>query len=252
LWPLTILVLFGCSGDGESGSPRDLSPTDLARPDRAAADLAPTLADMPPPRPDGGSNLGGPCKADHHCTAGLTCDTSLPGGHCGRSCKADGDCGGKRWGCFDGACRVRCQVRAPLTDCRAYYRCRLEGSRASCVADCTLAGCKAPLTCHKQSGLCVNPKGGTLGAACGVGIGDCTGTPNGVCLALLSNTKPYCTLACSPFTTPCPTDLPGAQCSIGDVKGEYCLFTCDTQKPQCPHKDMKCKKYGNYALCLQE
>ncbi len=91
-----------------------------------------------------------------------------------------------------------------------------------------------------------------MGSACGIGLGDCTGTPNGVCLSLISMTKPYCTLPCSPFTAPCPSDVPGARCSAGDAKGEYCLFTCDSKAPKCPHKNMKCKTISKYDLCVQE
>lgn len=243
------LLLWGCS-DGEEGQTTDARPGDLAAADLGLDRIPQT--DLAPPRPDGKTNLGAACSADHHCSTGLTCDTSQPNGMCTRSCKADAECGGGvRWGCFSGACRTRCNVRSPLNDCRASYVCRLQAGKASCAADCTAKPCAGTLTCDKNSGLCLNPKGGSVGAACGTGIGDCSGTPNGVCITLGSMSKAICTLPCSPFTAPCPSSVTGAYCSAGDVKGEYCLFTCDTKAPKCPHKTMICKSVGNYALCLQ-
>ena len=107
------------------------------------------------------------------------------------------------------------------------------------------------MTCDKDSGLCLDPKGGGIGAACGVAYGDCSGTPNGVCYSISSLQKPFCTVPCTPFTMPCPVKIKGAYCAAGKNNAELCLFICDPKQPQCPRTDMQCVTISqDVSICL--
>lgn len=251
-WALTATLLTLSCSDGGSYKMLDQGSPDgpPATPDlKSNPDLLPL--DLAPRRPDGASNIGAACSVDHDCTAGLVCDTSMPGGLCTRPCKADAECGATRFSCLDNKCLPTCNIRSPASDCRKQYVCQLLAGKSLCKPDCNVSGvCKTGLSCDKKSGVCLNPKGGTLGAACGVGVGDCSGTANGVCLAIISMTKAYCTIPCSPFAADCPTDVEGAYCTAGDIKGEYCVFYCDAKAPKCPHSKMQCKQLGSSELCI--
>lgn len=256
--PAAVLALIFClSCDDQDPAEWNLdaavsAPDTLPRPDQSSPpDRA--LPDLVPWRPDGPSTMGKACAADSQCSAGLVCDTSMPDGMCTRACAADTQCG-SFFSCRDKKCVPRCNVRTPVSDCRARYVCQLQAGKSWCTPSCAATGvCASGLTCDKKSGLCLNPKGGTLGAACGVSIGDCSGTPNGVCLAVISMTKPYCTVPCSPFAGDCPTEVPGAYCTAGSLTGEYCVFYCDTKKSiTCPHTKMQCKALGSYELCIPQ
>jgi len=250
---VAILLISGCSDrdplpGADSGAPDQGTTTDtLPWPDKTPA------SDKLPWRPDGPSTMGKACTADSACSAGLVCDTSMPDGLCTKTCQADTECGAG-YGCVDSKCMPGCNVRAPVNDCRNKYKCQLLAGKSRCAADCNESGtCKTGLSCDKKSGLCLSPKGGTLGAACGVSIGDCSGTPNGVCLAVISMVKPYCTVPCSPFAGDCPSDVPGAYCTAGSLKGEYCVFYCDSKKKEkCPHTKMQCKQLSKYELCIPQ
>lgn len=208
--------------------------------DQSLPDTAP-LPDSPPSRPDGRPNLGSTCSADHHCSEGLHCDRSLPDGLCTRTCQTDPECGGGRWGCHDGICLQRCNPRAIIDPCRERYVCRIEGPRALCVADCREVTCKTGWFCESQSGLCVDTSAGTMGAPCGKELGNCDGTPNGVCYSLdpLSG-KGFCTIPCAPFTKPCPVQLKTAACVLGRAEAPFCAFLCNPKAPSCPHPQLSC------------
>ncbi len=244
---LGLVVLGGCS-DSSDGVDAAL---DLSRPD-AAPDRAPP--DRPPTRPDGKLNVGHPCTADYHCSVGLTCDTAQPGGMCTQQCKADKDCKVSSAGCHDGWCRPLCSPRAIVSTCRVDHVCRLDKIQGFCVGRCQKVGCKPDWTCDKDSGLCVNPKAGGLGAACGLIEGTCEGTPNGICILIHSSYKAFCTVPCAPFTKGCPTQFAGAYCAASKANTEYCVFICDPKKPdspKCPEEKMACVTVGkNYHMCL--
>lgn len=247
-----LLLAGGCSpgGSADSGAAPDAAVDlilDLAAPDRAPPDLSPT-------RPDGKLNLGHACAHDAHCSTGLVCDTSQPGGICTRSCKAHQDCGLTSAGCHKGSCRPLCSPRAIISTCRTDHVCLLDGTKGFCVGSCTQVGCQSGWTCDKDSGLCVNPKAGGIGAACGLSIGTCEGTPNGICILLSSNYKAFCTVPCAPFTKACPAQFGGAYCAASKPDTEYCVFVCDPQnpdKPKCPSEKMSCVTVAkDYSLCL--
>lgn len=245
---LLLLALAGCSPIGPT---IDASP-DAVRPDAASPDAVPDRAppDQPLPRPDGRSNLGAACTADHQCSSSLVCDTSAPGGSCSKKCKDHDQCGANA-GCRAGWCRRLCDPRTIISTCRTDYVCQLEGVRAFCVADCRKQKCASGWACDNGSGLCINTKGGSVGAACGLKVGNCEGTPNGICIQLGTLTKGFCTLPCAAFTKPCPTKIPGAYCSVASGGMEYCVFVCDPKKPSCPHKDMSCVAQGkDSGVCL--
>ena len=98
LWALTAASLTLSCSDGGSSTVQDLGGPDgppgaldlEAGPDLSQAPDLPSM-DLAPTRPDGSSNMGAACTTDHHCTVGLVCDTSMPGGLCTRSCKADAE-----------------------------------------------------------------------------------------------------------------------------------------------------------------
>lgn len=256
-WALTAAILALSCSDRDPTAIFDAGGPDApaGTPDLKASDSSPAkdlrVSDLKPHRPDGPSNMGAACSADTDCSAGLLCDTSMPDGLCTKACSTDAQCGSSRFGCQESRCRPRCNTRAPASDCRAKYVCQLLAGESFCQPNCTVSGvCKTGLSCDKKSGHCLNPKGGTIGAACGVGVADCSGTANGVCLAIISMTKAYCTVPCSPFAADCPTDVPGAYCTAGSLKGEYCVFYCDTKAPKCPHSKMQCQKMGNVELCV--
>jgi len=247
-----VLLAGGCSssGSGDAGSALDVA-GDLARPD-AAPDRSPP--DRKLTRPDGKLNLGQACSHDLNCSKGLVCDTKQPGGMCTRACKAHKDCGLTTAGCHEGWCRPLCSPRAIISTCRVGHVCRLDKTKGFCVGGCDEVACKASWTCDKDSGLCINPKAGGVGAACGLKEGTCEGTPNGICILLSSNYPAFCTVPCAPFTKACPTQFTGAYCAASKPNTEYCVFVCDPKKPdkpKCPDEKMSCVTVAkNYSLCL--
>lgn len=247
-------VLLGTGGCDEDLRLFDAGPDDGraadARGEGRARDLS--ASDRAGSRPDGPFNLGSACASDLQCSAGLACFAEKPNGLCTRTCTDHATCGGTPFGCHQGRCRRLCDPRLLANPCRSDQVCRLDGLRAFCVADCRAAGCGTGLYCDQGTGLCLDPKGGSLGAPCGVGVGTCDGTPNGVCLQVLTWSKSFCTLPCSPFANPCPVAVKGASCLSGDAKGEYCLFTCKPEAPACPHASMTCTSLsgGQLHLCL--
>lgn len=247
-----VLWTTACS----SGPQRADAAVDLPGSDRGGETSRPDLTpqDQHPPRPDGKPNLGQACSADHHCSAGLVCDTSQPGGSCSKSCKDHAACGSSSSGCYQGWCRPLCNPRSIVSTCRADYACRIDGTRAFCVGSCVKLGCKPGWTCDSNSGLCVDPTAGKVGAACGLSVGTCEGTPNGICILLSTDHKAFCTVPCAPFTKGCPTQFPGAYCAAGKANHEYCVFLCDPKAPQktpCPNSTMSCVSVAqDYSLCL--
>ena len=242
-----LLLAGGCSSSSPDDGAAD-GAADVARPpDR-------TPPDAPPWRPDGKRNIGHACVADHHCTNGLVCDTSLPGGMCSRACKTSPECGLTSAGCHKGWCRPLCDPRSIISTCRTDHVCKLDRTEGFCVGSCSLVGCQPGWACDKDSGLCVNPKAGGIGAACGLTEGTCEGTPNGICILISSDYKAFCTVPCAPFTKACPTQFPGAYCAASKPNTEYCLFVCDPKtpdKPKCPDEKMSCVTVAkDYSLCL--
>jgi len=248
-----------------SSAPRRVDAVPL---DRGEADQEPVLdlplafdlprgldaatADRGTPRPDGAVTLAAACKADADCSAGLFCKKTLPRGMCTRACASDAACGaGSLFACQDGLCRSRCNIRLMVDPCRVDYACQRRGTRAVCMPRCQKVPCGSGLQCDATSGLCINPKGGRVGARCGLGVGDCSGTPNGICFAPSPGAKAFCTVACAPFARPCPFTLKGAGCLAGSASGAYCMFTCDPKHPVCPHKDLKCIRVSKHrSFCL--
>jgi hypothetical protein len=247
-----LLVPLACSDDA---APVDATPAQDTSPDLkpdAGPDLAP--ADAAWLRPDGRPNAGQLCSSDWDCTAGLSCDTTLPGGMCTAACKVDKDCAGDGLVCHEDRCHPRCSARTPVNPCRKDYVCRLKGTLAACVPDCRVqqACSTAGWLCDANSGLCVDPKGGTIGAPCGTTVGSCDGTPNGVCLSLNTFSGSFCTVPCAPFTMPCPEAISGAQCIGGPSTAPLCVFLCDEKKPTCPNAKLSCQGPlpGGYHVCL--
>lgn len=255
-WPVPLfcsllLVPLACSDD--------VTPVDASLVQDTSVDLQPdaspdlTPADAAWLRPDGRTNTGQLCSTDWDCTIGLTCDTALPGGMCTADCKVDGDCKGDGLACHEGHCHARCAARSPVNPCRKDYVCRVEGKHAVCVPDCRVQPCKAAgWLCDANSGLCVDPKGGTVGAPCGTTVGTCDGTPNGVCLSLNTFSGSFCSVPCAPFTMPCPEAISGAQCIGGPSTAPLCVFLCDPKKPKCPHAKLSCQGPlpGDIHVCL--
>lgn len=244
---LVLLLVGGCSGP--AGPAPDISVHDGPVPDQVGLEVSPDTAS----RPDGGTTLGAPCTSELDCSTGLRCEEGFPGGLCTCDCTEDKDCGDMRHvGCMDGLCRQRCNPRAIVNPCRTDYVCRLEQTRGLCVADCRVHGCTrpAPWICDQNSGLCLDPTSGTLGAACGATTGTCDGTPNGVCYTVNLLTDGFCTIPCSPFTLPCPSQIPGAECLVGAQETPLCAFLCDPQAPSCPHPDLTCSALGDLHVCL--
>jgi len=206
--------------------------------------------DHPLPRPDGPLTLGLACTTDLECSAGLTCETALPDGMCTRPCTTDAQCGAL-FGCHQMRCHPRCNAWSLVEPCRDKYVCRIDGPRAVCVADCRTRPCSTGWTCDANTGLCVDPAAGTIGAPCGVSAGSCDGTPNGVCVSVNAFTGGFCTIPCSPFTKPCPSQLVNAECLLGSADAPYCAFLCDPKAPSCPRPEMSCVSLGGGVdVCL--
>lgn len=242
---ITLTLLGACSSNHPAEGLSDSRPEsilDLPAPDGISPDA-------PLPRPDGGSNTGAPCSSDHHCSTGLSCNRTMPGGFCTHPCSADKDCPAGS-GCQAQQCHPLCKVRALMNPCRKQYVCSILQTRALCIAGCDVAGCSAGWTCDAATRLCLNPKGGTWGAECSKSAGDCSGTPNGVCYSVSTYLKAFCTVPCAPFTKPCPAQPAGAYCPASASSGEYCMFFCDPKKPKCPRPDMECKDMGYTGICL--
>jgi hypothetical protein len=207
---------------------------------------------------DGAAALGAACSDEAPCASGLTCDAVA--GRCTKPCEKDEDCGGlvcaeeSAKGATERLCRRPCDPRLLVDPCAEGLVCQVQGSQAVCVTDCRSRGCDdAGWICDSGSGLCVDPQGGSVGAPCGPALGDCAGTPNGVCIAV-DNTRPgLCTLPCSPFAKPCPLALPSAICGFGSNEAPYCGFLCDPQSPSCPHPDLECVTVGkDFHVCLPQ
>ncbi len=208
---------------------------------------------------DGSLALGASCGEGAPCTEGLSCDAITK--RCTKACDVDADCGDlvcaeetAKTGARAGArlCRPACDPRRLIDPCGEGAVCRTLGVRAACVVDCRARGC-APggWICDSATGLCVDPQGGRVGAPCGKDLGNCDGTPNGVCLAVDSTRPGMCTLLCSPFVKPCPTSLSSAHCTFGDATAFYCGFLCDPQNPSCPHAGLECVTVGkDFNVCL--
>jgi len=244
-WVVLLLAAQACSSSAPT--------VDLQPPDRGAGEqIGPDLsADLAPPRPDGPFTLGGACQSDIDCSAGLYCDAALPDGLCTKACSEDAQCGGPRWACLGGRCLSTCNERAIVNPCRDKYVCRVDGTRSLCVVDCRVQPCGDGWICDASSGLCVDPTAGSVGAACGANIGNCDGTPNGVCISVSTFGKGFCTVPCSPFTKPCPLQLKNAQCLLGPAQAPYCGFVCDPDAPVCPHPEMSCVPLGgDLDVCL--
>jgi hypothetical protein len=119
------------------------------------------------------STVGGPCTVNGDCVAGLSCETSDPGGQCTKACSAASDCpsGGV---CNDeGACYKGCSSDA---DCRT-------GEGYACVDGTTISGAATKI-CDVPPAA---PTGAAVGAAC-IANSDCmsglsceTSDPGGQC-----------------------------------------------------------------------
>lgn len=77
-------------------------------------------------------NVGGTCAAVEDCDEGLTCDSTVPGGYCTKSCTTTGTTDG----CPDGSI------------CDA-----ISGTAITCVKICKVAeDCRSDLDCNGVSG----------------------------------------------------------------------------------------------------
>ena len=200
---------------------------------------------------DAPKTLGESCADGQRCAHGLSCDPSSE--LCTRPCDDNSECGG-RHGCGRGFCRPSCDPRLLLDPCPGTQVCRVHGVDGICVPDCRQGGCpEADWTCDQNSGLCVDPKAGQIGAPCGKDLGNCDGTPNGVCLQIDANRPAMCTIPCSPFAKPCPSALQNAVCTLGKAIAPYCAFLCDPNNPSCPHPDLGCVTVGkDFHVCLPQ
>ncbi|MFH1132009.1 MAG: hypothetical protein V1754_11780 [Pseudomonadota bacterium] len=208
----------------------------------AGLDLSP-VAETP-------SKLGGPCTYDFHCENNLVCHTEFPGGFCTRPCEKDEQCD-KQQACFNGKCHVRCNPVMIVDQCRDDYVCRVDGARAVCVPDCRVIGCESNWMCDEKSELCLDPAGGGFSTACGTNIGNCDGTPNGICLSMGDFFKPICSMPCAPFTRPCPLEIPNMSCAVGGETTNYCVILCHPQREECPFPWLECAQLSQgFYVCL--
>lgn len=76
------------------------------------------------------SIVGGPCREDVDCAAGLRCDKDDPGGECTKACASDAECGPQ------GACNAEKEClqacKAPEDCKRAGYTCITSGAAKVC------------------------------------------------------------------------------------------------------------------------
>ena len=92
------------------------------------------------PTAGGKSPVGGECKAEADCAAGLSCDTGDPGGQCQRKCEASADCGPGGVCSDEKKCYRGCQAD---TDCRTGYSCQGKEPAKFCdVAEAKESGDK--------------------------------------------------------------------------------------------------------------
>ena len=146
-----------------------------------------------------GGTVGGSCKADADCAAGLSCAKSSAndpvlgggpaGGYCTKACQADTDCPTADTLCLliedgqPGRCVLDCS-RGPALDSdaellspldpskclgREDLRCEKVRGMEACVPSCGSASqCSGKRSCDPRAGVCVDAPstGSPLGAAC--------------------------------------------------------------------------------------